>query len=468
MSSLLTYIDTYAISHLEMYPPVLSASAYLTFRRRPRNSETDSPKIVWYGLSYLLETALSAPLSKEDIDEFLWQSETVYGKPIKSDIADLFQRIPTYYAGYLPIRIYALPEGTAVQPGVPLLRVDADAQYAGFVTLLEGLLVQTWYASLVATRCSDLRTIIDGFARQSVPRHKRDDYVSVSVMDWSFRSSSSRESAMLSGLAYNLFFSGVAKFCVASRPDVRKAINDLPRAIKATSHSVVLAHQSESGFIEHISKIASDNELIEIVIDTFDSGTFIENHLPALIKLRDVRGIKFLLAPDSGNQSIQMLRLLNECEKIAGSSVNELGYKTLNGISIVLGDEMNNDKIIDALIKCMASGFSVENVFFGLGSAISQRAISRDDLSASFQLSEITDLGGNYIPVRKGVPGFDAKASLSGRLGVDSEGNTLDLRTGDAGKDNLLLVYDGQSQTPVTIECYDIIRNRAMSLHRAV
>ena len=120
MSDLLKYIDTYSLSHLEMYPDLLSASAYLTFRRRPSFPDEKSQQIVWFGLSYLIDTALRAPLSKEDVEYFLLMAKNVYGREIRCDVAELFRQIPESFSGHLPIRIYSLPEGAVVNPGAPL------------------------------------------------------------------------------------------------------------------------------------------------------------------------------------------------------------------------------------------------------------------------------------------------------------------------------------------------------------
>lgn len=54
-------------------------------------------------------------------------------------------------AGYLPVRLEALPEGTCVNARVPLFQITAEGEYAPLCTYLETLLVQVWYPATVAT-----------------------------------------------------------------------------------------------------------------------------------------------------------------------------------------------------------------------------------------------------------------------------------------------------------------------------
>ena len=59
--------------------------------------------------------------------------------------------LPACPAGYMPVRLQALPEGTCIHARVPIFQITAEGQYAALVTYLETLLTQVWYPTTVAT-----------------------------------------------------------------------------------------------------------------------------------------------------------------------------------------------------------------------------------------------------------------------------------------------------------------------------
>lgn len=63
----------------------------------------------------------------------------------------LSQRPGAPPAGYMPVRLQALPEGSVVHAHVPTFQLTAEEPYAPLCTYLETLLTHVWYPTTVAT-----------------------------------------------------------------------------------------------------------------------------------------------------------------------------------------------------------------------------------------------------------------------------------------------------------------------------
>jgi nicotinic acid phosphoribosyltransferase len=107
---------------------------YVTFRRLLSDIDKDIYKegdnrMVFIGLQDIIEKILYKPVTHEEIDnalEFLKDFRVgvngleEYGCP-----EHLWRRIVDEFAGYPPIKISAMPEGSVIYPNEPVIRIES-------------------------------------------------------------------------------------------------------------------------------------------------------------------------------------------------------------------------------------------------------------------------------------------------------------------------------------------------------
>src|ERR1035437_6227972 len=104
--------DSYKSSHWLQYPPGTQAAFnYLESRGGVY------PKTVFFGLQYLLNRYLTTPVTYTDVIE----AEAFFKAHMVPFNTEGWMGIVRNYSGYIPMRIKALPEGTVVPTGLPLL-----------------------------------------------------------------------------------------------------------------------------------------------------------------------------------------------------------------------------------------------------------------------------------------------------------------------------------------------------------
>ena len=116
-------IDFYKVGHVSQYP---AGTTQVWSNWTPRSSRVDGQKsVVFFGLQYFIKEILQHEWNHNFfhrpigliLDEYREVIKATLGvdNPRTDHIAELHK------IGYLPIEIYALPEGTSVPLGVPML-----------------------------------------------------------------------------------------------------------------------------------------------------------------------------------------------------------------------------------------------------------------------------------------------------------------------------------------------------------
>ena len=216
-------------------------------------------------------------------------------------------------------------------------------------------------------------------------------------------------------------------------------------SIPATEHSVMTSWPSEKAAIENMIARFGDS-VFACVMDTYDYTVALEKVLPAVHSQKLAKGGFMVLRPDSGEPVEVVLQALREAEKIAGSTKNEKGYRTVKGFAVIQGDGINLQTLKDILAKVLEEGFSAENCAFGMGGGLLQK-VNRDTMSFATKLNYIVYKDGTTRNVMK-CPKTDAgKKSLPGVLEVrvNAEGVPMVYPKDDATPEALNLfrvVYD--------------------------
>jgi nicotinamide phosphoribosyltransferase len=97
-----------------------------------------------------------------------------------------------------------------------------------------------------------------------------------------------------------------------------------------------------------------------------------------------------------------------------GYVVNEKGYKVLNNVRIIQGDGIDYNVIDNILSSFLISGWSAENIGFGMGGALLQH-VNRDTYNFAMKCSAIK-VNGKWRHVFKKPVTDNGKNSKKGRV----------------------------------------------------
>ncbi len=412
--NLLLATDSYKHSHFLQYPPEARAiSAYGEARPNPF-----SDKVLFFGLQPFLMDALSVPISQANIDEAAAIC-AAHGVPFNRAG---WQAVLADHAGFLPLEISALAEGTIAPTGVPLFQVvNTDDRMAWLTTFIEtALLRAVWYPTTVATLSWKCRAIIAaGLERSS------DDpagQIPFKLHDFGARGVSSGESAALGGMAHLVNFSGTDTLegIMAARAYYDA---DMPGfSIPAAEHSTMTAwgrDREEAAYANMLSAFDGDGALVAVVSDSYDLDNAVEKIWGGSLKEAVLaRKGTLVVRPDSGDPVGTPARVLARLWEIFGGTTNAKGYRVLNDrVRVIQGDGMNVESIARLVDRVIADGFAIDNIAFGMGGGLLQ-SVTRDTLRFAMKANAMRDTHGVWHDVSKRPATDLAKASKAGRQAV--------------------------------------------------
>ncbi|KAJ2454306.1 hypothetical protein GGF42_003638 [Coemansia sp. RSA 2424] len=408
--------DSYKASHFALYPKAQATTAYCEFRHGFDKDTTDE-RMVFCGLRYIIEQYVARPWTLQDIDmaEAFFRTHnagfTEFPFP-----KHLFLKFISENAGYFPVRIEALPEGSVVYPHTPVFQITARDEYSSLVTYLETVLLMAWYPSTVATLSRRSRAVIEDYYRQSV-----DDEgwwtLETRMHDFGFRGCTCVEQSMIGGAAHLLSFEGTdtlsAAFFAQYRLNGGQAV---ATSIPATEHSVMTAYSSERQAM--LSTIEAYGEgVFACVMDSYDYSRALSEVLPVVASRKLEKGGYLVIRPDSGDQVEAVLMGLRAADRVFGSEVNGKGFKVVRGASVIQGDGVTTASLQRILAAVHAAGFSAQSVGFGMGGGLLQK-VNRDTMSMAVKLSSITYEDGTARDIMKYPKEGSEKVSLPGRFAV--------------------------------------------------
>lgn len=208
-----------------------------------------------------------------------------------------------YDLGYLPIQIRAVPEGTRVPIGCPMMEFRGTELWAAWMTgYLETMAsFGDWMPMTDATIAYENRQVVNQFYSLTV-----DDDVSRSTAagDFSMRGMGGEDAAIMADAGHLLSFSSTATVCT---PWWLKCFYNAPynvgRGVPSLEHSVFESWGKEREFecFEHIATKVWPNGPLSMVCDTWDAWRVLDDYLPRLKDKFAQRNGRVLLRPDSGN-----------------------------------------------------------------------------------------------------------------------------------------------------------------------
>lgn len=400
--------DSYKASHYLQYPPgTTSMFSYLESRGG------EYPEVVFFGLRYLLDTYFDRAVTCTDVLEAA-EFFPAHGEPFNRAGWD---KVVREYGGRLPLTIRALPEGSVVPVGVPLLTVEStDPELFWLVSWVETVLVRLWYPITVASRGLHMRRQIVPLLQDSV-----DDWAAdllFKVHDFGSRGVSSSESAAIGGMSHLVNFRGsdtVAGVLAANRhyPSPMAGVS-----IPAAEHSTITAWNREgenAAYRNMLNQFAKPSALVATVSDSYDLWNAIDNFWGKELRqqIKD-SGATIIIRPDSGDPTLTVLKAVQKLDDAFGHTMNGKGYKVLNHVRVIQGDGIKADVPAQIISRVMDFGYSAENVNFGMGGGNLQQ-LDRDTMQFAYKCSSVT-VDGQERAIKKEPVQDLAKTSKAGRL----------------------------------------------------
>lgn len=387
-----TQIDFYKADHRSQYP---EGTELVFSNLTPRKSRVEgSEEIVFFGLQYYMQSYLIESWNRD----FFWQEKDVVCRNYRVMMADAGLDIDVSHLEelhdmqYLPIEIWALPEGSVVPVGVPPMVIwNTEPEQAWLTNYLETSLSATlWGMCTSATTARLYRKIIeDGHKRAG----SSGEGVGFQGHDFSMRGMFGLEAAAMSGAGHLLSFNGTdtvpAIGLLRKYYDVDEPIGG---SVPATEHSVMCmgGDQDEAETFRRLITEVYPDGIVSIVSDTWDYWKVWTELLPSMHNEITAREGKVVIRPDSGDPvkiicgdpdaepgSPEFKGTFELAWELFGGETNEAGFRSLDEhIGVIYGDSITLQRcqaIIDGLI---AKKF-VPDTVFGIG-AFTYQFVTRD------------------------------------------------------------------------------------------
>lgn len=449
--------DGYKTGHHLMYP---EGTGYVYCNFTPRSGKwapNGITKVVSFGQQFLVQyltDLFTQGFFTKSVSTVLNEIYTEYSKYLGAEYnVDHIRHL--HDLQYLPIQIKALPEGTLVPFGVPLLTiVNTRPEFYWLPNFLETLISNLlWKPITSATIAFEYRKQLTKWALATDKENV--GFVDFQGHDFSMRGMDSPLAAMTSGLGHATSFKG--SDTLTTIYGARKYYNTpedvVVMSVPATEHSVMCAG-SKDNEIETFHRLIKKfpKGILSVVSDTWDLWKVLTEYLP---KLKDdimARDGKLVIRPDSGDPvdiicgtrtNISELKTLNNLAisanhtgkgviellwDVFGGTTNSQGYKVLDPhIGAIYGDSITLERQEAICQRLEAKGFASTNLVFGIGSFTYQHN-TRDTFGFAMKATHCIINDKSVEIFKDPVTGDGTKKSAKGLLHVYTENGEYRLK----------------------------------------
>lgn len=398
------FSDSYKYSHWKQYPPK-TEKVYSYMESRGGAFED----IVVFGHTYYVKNFLTGNVL--DPTYFHNIVKPVLEAHLGPDVVNTlgFERLISKHKGKLPVKIWALPEGTVIPIRTPQLAIEnVDPEFFWLTNFLETLLSNIWYTSTIASNSFACRK----FLRHSLdmtcdhPDSIREAILNTRLHDFGMRGTSSPETAALGGMSHLLNFDGTdtvsALFLIHDL--YKREYSPKPHGISipASEHSTITSWGEENereAFRNMLKQFPKG--FVACVSDSFDIKRAVSEYWGKDLKQEILsREGTLVIRPDSGDPKTTILKLLNILDAAFGSTVNSKGYKVLaSQVRLIQGDGIDAQSLKDITGKIISEGWALENLAFGSGGGLLQK-FDRDTAKYAIKCSAVT-VNNQIIDVKK-------------------------------------------------------------------
>lgn len=425
--------DAYKQGHLVQYPEGTEQVVSNLTPRDNRHAPNGLDRMVWFGLQpYIIDTLVDAwnesffSVDKEKIIEEYLRVVGGMGLEVFPDKIGSLHDL-----GYLPIEIYALPEGVEVPMGIPTLVMwNTLPEFYWVTNFIEtDLSSNIWLPSTSASVAKLYRTIMKSAADKAGFESELFEF---SCHDFSYRGMSTTQAAAVSGAAHLTSWNGTDSIpairFVEEFYDAELGKDLIAGSVPATEHSVMCAGSKE-GEVDTYQRLLDQypDSVISIVSDTWDYWNVLTNILPSFKNQILSRDLPVVIRPDSGNPTKIIVGDPKAPEgspahkgsfellwDTFGGSVNDKGFKTLAPqIGLIYGDSITPQRAQEICDGLMAKGFCPSAVL-GIGSYTYQYA-TRDTFGIAIKATSVV-IDGERLDIFKDP--VTAKGGLSKKSAV--------------------------------------------------
>ena len=396
--NLLLSTDSYKVSHYNQYPPGASKiTSYIEARCGEGIQD-----VVFFGLQAAMIEYFENPITSWDVDE---AEAIIKGSGLPFNRAG-FDHMVEAFGGYAPLKIDAIPEGSVVPRGTPLVTIEnvGGPKTLWATSYFETLLLRgIWYPTTVASLSYNIRKTIASYWLKTVDEANMGG-MDFALHDFGARGATSGESAAIGGLAHLLNFSGTdtLEANLAGRDYYDTDGQVVGYSIPAAEHSTITSWGQERE-TEAYKNILTNypTGLVAVVSDSYDLFNAVNNIWGNALKDDVVsRQGRVVVRPDSGDPIEITLKTVEALGAKFGFTVNSKGYKVLpDYIRMIQGDGVTAVTIGAILNNFAVHGWSAENIAFGMGGGLLQQ-VNRDTLRFAMKACEI-DINGTTYPVSK-------------------------------------------------------------------
>lgn len=386
-------IDFYKAVHAEMLPAKMTKSvSYFT----PRMSRVRMwNKVVMFGLQGFVKTYLidyfNERFFERPIDEVISEYERIMDASLGKGVYGL-QKIKDLHAlGYLPIEIWALPEGTKVPMHVPMFCItNTHDDFAWLPQALESLIsAEAWHPMLAATVGATYRGIVNKFYDEtcddSVSRNK-------ALGSFDFRGEECTDSAIKAAAGWCLSFVNTATVPVI--PYLEKLYNcdctkeSVAFGSPSTEHAVMCSNYAVDGdeitLLKRLLTEIYPDTSFSAVLDSYDYWNVIDNVLPQIKPEIMTHNGCMLMRGDSGDCIEVVTKTVFKLWDEFGGTINSKGYKVLDPhVKAIYGDSITIQRCERIYEILKDNGFAASNVALGVGS-FSFQCVEEDGILKPF------------------------------------------------------------------------------------
>jgi len=426
-------VDSYKTAHGMMMKEGVVALESNIIARKPTPYATH---VVMMGIQIYLQEYLDITITTADIDEA--EEETAS----RGDYFDrpFWEHIVEVHKGRVPLHIRAIPEGTVVPVGMPLVRsMSTDPAVLVIASYIETQLQRA--IQFPTTVASNARSI-KSFLADTMERHSGQRFVDYHLHNFGDRSASCYEAAWLAGVSHAVVFSG--SDCLMANRYIKHYYHTKKNylsSVMATEHSATCSNSDADKrddfnmalkMVRIWEKMCDDYiakgsvgipPIVSIVIDTYDAYRFVREFIGTRLKatIQEIAakcpGAKLVMRPDSGDPTTMPIEILEILADKFGTTLNAKGMRVLPSyIGVIQGDGIEEDSIRAIVANLDKHNLSLENIVFGMGGKLVHPPKGRDTYSFAMKGSAQQLSEGTWEDLFKDPITDVGKRSLRGRV----------------------------------------------------
>jgi nicotinamide phosphoribosyltransferase len=400
----LNAIDFYKADHRKQYPEG-TTEVYSNFTPRSNRlanflGEESKHKVVVFGVQYMVLSLLindwDSGFFSEPKDYIIGQYKRRMDTSLGPDAVSTEHIEALHDLGYLPIQVKALPEGSRVPAGIPVMTVvNTLPEFFWLTNYLESVMsCYLWHIMTTATTAYEYKKLLMKYAKLT---GADEGFVPFQAHDFSFRGQTSLQSAAISSMGHLTSFVGTDTVAAIDALEYyyhADTSNEMVGvSVPATEHSVMCMGEKD-GEIGTFTRLIEDiypSGIISIVSDTWDFWKVITEYMPLLKSKIMTRDGKVVIRPDSGDPvkiicgdadaehgSPEYKGAVECLWEIFGGTTTDKGFRVLDEhIGLIYGDSITLERAEIIVRRLAKKNFASTNIVLGIGSFTYQH-VTRD------------------------------------------------------------------------------------------